>query len=189
LREEAAGIARRLSSLVRRTGMIEGLAVESRYKLRDNMATLTENFSSWEDDGHSSAQLFMRQNGIATEAHAVENSGWEESINALLDLKAQGQPGFEENAAGPNDQAIETALCWLIFLRKRFPSAPPTCVIPEPAGGIIVERRASLPGGQDQLCELTFYNDGNAEQTDYLDGRIVRMVPIPRPTQDDPYRP
>jgi len=53
----------------------------------------------------------------------------------------------------------------------------------EPAGGVIVERRV-LSGGRQFLSELTFYNDGSAERTDYCNGKIWQMTPIPQKPDD-----
>lgn len=118
---------------------------------------------------------------IATEVQQLVNPEWNVCIDALI--KIWKDPSSLSDPK-PNRTSIEAALKWTIFLKKRFPSAPPTCIIAEPNGGIIVERRITSANGQEFLWELTFYNDGSAERTDYLDGRVLRMISIPRDPSD-----
>lgn len=140
------------------------------------MTILTENIASWDEDCLFPDVQFARQDNIATESQQQESLAWEVCVDALLkiwtDSSSLGDPK-------PNRSAIEAAIAWVAFLRKRFPSAPPTCITPEPNGGIIVERREVWPNGQVWLSELTFYNDGNAERTDYVDGRVMQMSMLP----------
>ena len=49
--------------------------------------------------------------------------------------------------------------------------------------GTFVEWQYRSSAGHDRLCELTFYNDGRAERTDYFDGRILQMIAIPERPQ------
>jgi hypothetical protein len=141
------------------------------------MQTLTDNIASWEESFLSQEQQFAGQGSIATESEPSESPAWEVCIDALLQLLTQSPtPGLEPP---PNGDAIKAALSWVAFLKRRFPGDPPTCIIREPSGGVIVERRAQLLNGSDCLCELTFYNDGSAERTDYFNGKIRQMVSIP----------
>ena len=80
----------------------------------------------------------------------------------------------EADADSPNPDAVKSALSWLAVLRKQAP--PPTCIVPEPAGGIIVEWRS---GSRGLILELTFYNTGKAEWTEFVGGKVVNMKAIP----------
>jgi hypothetical protein len=139
------------------------------------MPTLTSDIASWDVDLLTPDIPFTPQDGIATEAQR-EDPAWMDCVDALLKVWYESATPDD---AQPNRGAIKAALSWVTFLRKRFPHDPPTCIIPEPAGGIIVERRITLADGRDCLCEFTFYNNGEAERTDYVDGRIKQMNSIP----------
>lgn len=140
------------------------------------MPTLTENIASWDEDALSSGQQFAQQDYIATEATQTESPEWKDCIDALL--RIMGDASSNDDDVPPTHDSIVAALSWIVYLRKRFPTAPPTCIMSEPAGGVIVERRVQLSGGRQFLSELTFYNDGSAERTDYCNGRIWQMTPI-----------
>lgn len=142
------------------------------------MPTLTDNIVTWEDDRNAFEPSFG-QDAIATETHQDESPVWSQCIDALL--KVWPGPSSLGNCVEklPNRTAIENAITWIVFLKRLFPNYPPTCITPDPDGGIIVERRSQLPGGQEALCELTFLNDDTAERTDYLNGRVRQMTAIP----------
>lgn len=140
------------------------------------MRTLSDNIASWEAEYFRPEFTFVEQDAIATESQQEERPEWELCIDALLQTWSALA---SLDVPQPSRSAIEAAIAWVAFLRKRFPSEPPTCIIPEPDGGIIVERRVRLANGRECVCELTFYNNGLAERTDYYDGRIVRMGLIP----------
>lgn len=135
-----------------------------------------ENIASWEGECLLPPIELGEPSGIATESQPVENPAWERCIDALLDVWSHPDRGIDPV---PSRSAIEAAIAWLVFLRKRFPSVPPTRITPEPGGGIIVERRQTYADGRDAACELTFYNDGRAERTDYVNGRVRYMGSIP----------
>lgn len=139
------------------------------------MPLLHDNIASWEEAYATPEPQFTGHSSIATEEEPRESPEWEVCIDALLRLLAQSP--LDEDA--PNGDAIKAALSWIAYLRRRFPSDPPTCIIREPNGGVIVERRVRYPNSSDCLCELTFYNNGTAERTDYLNGKIRQMGPIP----------
>jgi hypothetical protein len=143
----------------------------------DGMSTLTDSITSWGEDRLRSEDPFLGQDIIATEAQQRESPEWEVCIDALLRIWSDSSSLDEPQ---PNRSAIEAAISWTAFLRKRFPSDPPTCIIPEPDGGVIIERRVRMASGHEWLCELTFYNDERAERTDYYDGRVVQVAAIPR---------
>ena len=144
------------------------------------MPISTDKIASWEETGPVSDAPFVRLDSIDTEAQPSESPEWNKCLDALL------QTLYAPSAIGdppPNRSAIEAAIAWLNFLRKQAPWEPPTCIVPEPAGGVIVERRATLPDGREWVWELTFYNTANAERTDYVDGRVLQIVPIPQRPQ------
>ena len=143
------------------------------------MPATTEGIATWEEDIRLSGNRFLENGGITTEAEPGENPIWGKIDNALLDMGVNAQTDASQDDDRPNRLAISAALNWISFLRKQFPLAPPTCVIAEPSGGIIIERRERSRDGHDSLYELTFYNNGSAESTVYVDGRIVCMNPIP----------
>lgn len=141
------------------------------------MPTLTENIASWEESFLLPDVQFVSHDTISTESQQRVSPEWEACTDALLRI-------WEDtsllDSPPPNRSAIAAAIAWVAFLKRRFPSAPPTCIVPEPEGGIIVERRSTTPNGQEYLCELTFYNDERSERTDYVDGRVVQIASIPR---------
>ena len=145
------------------------------------MTAKSNGIASWEENFQLPKDRFVEDagSGITTEAEPEENPVWDKIYNALLDLGVNAQSNAIQDGDHPNGMAISTALSWISFLRKQHPVDPPTCVIPEPSGGIIIERRARCRAGHDYLYELTFYNDGSAESTVYFDGRVVSMNPIP----------
>jgi hypothetical protein len=143
------------------------------------MTILTENIASnWESANNDSQVQFAQQDGIATESRQEEHPAWEESIDALLKIWEDASSLREACDEAPAQNAIEAAIRWIAWLRKRFPNDPPTCIVPEPGGGIIVERRTKSAGGHDFILELTFYNNGEAELTEFIDGRVRCMDPI-----------
>jgi len=141
------------------------------------MPMLTDNIASWEEECLLPEAQFFGQDAIATESQQKESPKWEVCVDALLRIWADSS---SLDAPQPNRPAIEAAIAWVAFLKKRFPNDPPTCIIPEPDGGVIVERRVKLANGHECVCELTFYNDERAERTDYYDGRVLEMASIPR---------
>ena len=116
---------------------------------------------------------------IATEEQQSEIPAWEECINALLKSYAKALALDDACDPHPNRTAIGAAIAWIAFLRKESPKSPPTYITQEPDGGIIVERRFQSSSGNDCLWQLTFYNDGRAERTDYVNGRIRQMISRP----------
>jgi len=142
------------------------------------MTTLIDHIASWDEARRLPEIPFVSSDGIATESQPEEDPAWEACIDALLELW-DDPSRLANNGEPPNRRAIEAAIAWIAFLRGRFPAAPPTCIAPEPGGGIILERRVRSASGHDWLCELTLSNDGTAERTDYLDGRILQMNMLP----------
>lgn len=150
-----------------------------RRKYGDDMPTLTDNIASWEEEYLLPEAQFQGQDSIATESRQQESAEWEVCVDALLNALCRSwSDSSPVDAPQPNRTAIGAAIAWLAYLRRRFPTAPPTCIVPVPDGGVIVERREKLANGHECVCELTFYNDGHAERTDYYDGRVLQMLPI-----------
>jgi hypothetical protein len=140
-----------------------------------DMNAKTSNIASWEAEHLRSYFSFHGQNSIATEGQSQESPEWAACMDALLKIWTDAA-GIPEPR--PNRSAIEAAMEWIAYLREHFPSAPPTCIVPEPDGGVIIERRETWPS--DCVCELTFYNNGSAERTDYVQGRVVFLGAIPQ---------
>ncbi|MFM7160330.1 MAG: hypothetical protein ACKOGA_01860 [Planctomycetaceae bacterium] len=139
------------------------------------MLTRTDFLSGWRHQLDETPTPFLPQEGIATETTHGESPEWPKCIDELLKIRS------DPSALGdtpPNRQAIDAALTWIAYLRKQFPTAPPTCIIPEPGGGLIIDRRDTLADGRESICELTFSNDGRAEMTVYLDGRVESLADI-----------
>lgn len=113
---------------------------------------------------------------IATEPAREVNPAWESCINALVDAWYLVDDGI---VVPPNRAAISAACQWLIYLRSLYPSSPPSLIVREPNGGIIIQQRNRSIDGHEHLFELTLYNDGKAEVTQYIDGRIVTMRFVP----------
>lgn len=143
------------------------------------MMALIDHIASCAEDLRASDPPFMDQDSIATESQQAESPAWAECIDALLKVFSECSAP-DSGDPRPNHIATRAALAWIAYLRNQFPQEPPTYIVPEPDGGLIVERRVTLPTGEDLLCELTFYNDGRAERTDYVNGRIREMNPIPQ---------
>jgi|GEM_PF-648582 len=144
------------------------------------MITSPSKSSTW-DETCRFEDDFSSQNGIATESQTFENPEWGKCIDALL--KAWNEPcGLGETP--PNKKAIRLAMEWAAELKKQFPAFPPTCIIPEPNGGIIMERQIRLKNGDKRLYELTFYNNDKAEWTSYLNGKVLKIVPVSKYPQE-----
>ncbi|MEX0794147.1 MAG: hypothetical protein WD045_13510 [Pirellulaceae bacterium] len=144
------------------------------------MNTFPESIAStWDDVDNMSHWPLLDRDSIATESQQEEFPAWQKSIDALLRIWEEASSVGEGYDEAPAQNAIEAAIRWTAWLRKRFPSDPPTCIVPEPSGGIIVERRTKSVAGHDFIFELTFYNNGEAEWTEFIDGRVRRMEPMP----------
>jgi hypothetical protein len=144
----------------------------SKKRLRPNIAT-------WDEIAVPPNPELRRSEGIATEPRSHVASAWEACINSLLPLRMNPAIVNDDTVASPDPAAIEVAIRWLNFLQKRQPDAPPTLIAPEPAGGIIIERRVFTEDGNDVITEFTIYNGGKAEYTMYRNGRILEMMDIP----------
>ena len=119
------------------------------------------------------------EESIATESQQDQSRVWNECIDALLRIWCDDEQPDDGTSVRPSRAAIEAALTWLSLLQRQFPTLPPTMIMAEPAGGIIIERRVQLANGDDMLSEFTFYNDMRAEGTFYRNGKIFSMAPIP----------
>lgn len=144
------------------------------------MPRLNDGIVSWDEGVQPYVDQLSERAGITTEAEPKEDPRWGESIDALLIAWSESAPLQREGDERPCRVAIGEALSWAAFLRKRHPQAPPTCIVPEPSGGIIMERRSRAPSGHDYLCELTFYNNGSSEITEYFDGRVQQIDSLPK---------
>jgi hypothetical protein len=140
------------------------------------MAILTDGIASWTED-FGTNQHYLTVDDIATESRQSESPVWEVCIDSLLKLWADPSQGGDCTEP-PSRESIAAAIEWITILRKRFPQAPPTFIAPEPAGGVIVERRVQSNNSHDCICELTFYNSGRAERTDYRDGKVLEICEI-----------
>ena len=135
------------------------------------MTAITQNIATW-DQIYCSESQFEKQYSIATESMPAENPEWEKCTSSLEEIWRD--PSLLEDPR-PNLQTIQKVICWLYYLRKIFPYNPPSCIIPEPTGGIIVDFRTKPAGGKEIIYEFTFCNDRKPEYTEYLDGRIQMM--------------
>ncbi len=140
------------------------------------MPTTSESISGWFSRFGDVVGPFLPQDGIATETQPRESPEWNICIDELLKVRTNASALGE---VPPNPTAIDAGLRWLIYLQKQCPAAPPTCIIAEPGGGLIIDRRVVLEDGQESICELTFYNNGRAEFTVYLNGRVEDLEDIP----------
>ena len=138
------------------------------------------NIASWEESLTPSAlDEPSTDEGIATESAPSPDPKWGHCIDALLDtLRALASEDEQEEDA-PTHATVKAGLQWLQVLKSRFPGAPPTLVIPEPGGGLIIERRGHADAGEEVSVDITLYNDGRAENTVYRDGHVVHMAPVP----------
>jgi len=147
------------------------------------MTTLdTHRIASWPESGPLATDRSESAQSIATESVIGPNPEWDSCINALLDLWRSPEAHADGVAAPPSRNAIDAAIQWIRGLRESFPTAPPTLITCEPAGGIIMERRTRTREGDELIVEFTFYNNGTAESTSFQNGRVVLM-------QDLPFRP
>lgn len=101
---------------------------------------------------------------------------WDLVEKALLNGAREAAPAGDEGV--PNHTAYRNALEWLSKLRKCDPSAPPTTVMPEPAGGILLERRWTDMYGNRFVVEITCYNDGKSEYVVMRNEKILEMIEI-----------
>lgn len=141
--------------------------------------------ASWEETRVDHYGRLDRHESIATEPQQRIDPAWEQCIDALL--KTWTNPTDDDcSVVPPTGEAVRAALEWIVFLRSRYPAAPPTLIAPEPNGGIIISRRDRAPDGSDLLSELTIYNKLTAESTLYRNGRVIHMTAIPaRPPRSD----
>lgn len=119
-------------------------------------------------------EIFVPRPVLESRDSASASLEWKKCIEAVQALPSSSA----QLESAPNAKAIQLALEWLKTLLEQFPLSPPTLIAAEPAGGIIVERRAKLVDGTDILTELTFYNRGDVEVTYYRNGRIESMQTI-----------
>lgn len=140
------------------------------------MTTLTESCIASQSEF---PRTLPDESSIATEPRSTSDQAWAQCVDALR--KAWKDPSVIEDGrvTPPTRNVIEAAIQWLRELREHAPLAPPTLIVPEPGGGIIIERRERTTTGDDVAVELTLYNHGEAEQTIYRNGRLVEMFPIP----------
>lgn len=111
---------------------------------------------------------------IATETRPTEDPDWEKCIDALLKL-LRDKPEQVDDFVPPNQLTIWDALRFLQSYRQQNPFAPPTMIVPEPGGGLIIERRYTSTDGIKYIEEVTFYNDSPPEFTFYRNGKILFM--------------
>ena len=145
------------------------------------MLTHAGTIASWEEDRLFSEPQFSDQGSIATELHPQANSAWDDCVDALLKLLSVGPWHLEEQfGEAPSRAAIKKSLSWLSRLKGQSPLAPPTCIVVDPEGGIIVERRDRDAAGRDRLRSITFKNDDSIEVVLFLDGRVAEIMTIPK---------
>ena len=107
-----------------------------------------------------------------------EHPEWVKCIDAMLAKLSFVLRHFDSLDDSPNAVSITNALKWLQFLRVKFPYIPPTCIVPEPGGGIIIQRRA-VTFGRESIFEFTLYNNGTGEYCRYEEGKVVDLKDIP----------
>jgi hypothetical protein len=135
--------------------------------------------NSWSEYCDSVDQPEPESVRISTETQPQFNPEWQKCIDALLKVYSARLSSADDCEFLPCDDAILAALGWLVFFRKQLPAHPPTCILPEPGGGVIVEWHLQTSGPNEDIVELTFYGNGRAEHTVYTGGRIVHMKCMP----------
>lgn len=114
------------------------------------------------------------ENSIATTTASQRPPQWDNCLNALLGVRRDAARQQNRDTDAPSLEVLEAAMQWLVWLREFYPQLPPTSVIPEPAGGLIIERRAP-----EIIYELTLYNDLRAEMTYYENNKVIDMIEVP----------
>jgi len=127
----------------------------------------------------SSSFTATSTNTIASESGQEISPAWDASIEALWKCRDNCGQLNESDYPRPSKSAIQAAIAWLVFLKRQNTQLIPSFVAPSPEGGIIVDRCYTSPGGHDHVSEMIFLNDGSAEKTEYIDGKIKSMQPIP----------
>jgi hypothetical protein len=122
--------------------------------------------SRWDEVNHRNSEVGESRQG--------ESAQWPECIDSLSAMLAS-RNGTDVDSTAPSREAITTAMRYLQALRRQYPQGPPTLIVPEPAGGIIVERRITSAEGDDVIVELMFSNDSAIESTLYRNGKVVHM--------------
>lgn len=148
----------------------------------DNPTTIaSSNWGNLDED-----LLFARDvqnSSIATEIHQEIKTDpkWESATDALIKAWQEARAGLrpEDDFEWPSLETIDAACQWLLKLKKQSPDAPPTLINNEPAGGLIIERRALMSDGSEIMEELTLSNQRCAEMTVYLDNKIINMYEVP----------
>lgn len=124
------------------------------------------------------------QEGVSTEFNLQRHPAWDQSLHALMDeLEAASLSADNDN---PSRNAIISAGNILAGLREKTPFFPPTLIIKEPCGGIIIEWQITNPVGDKYLQELTVYNDCRVEIIVFKNGKVIDMqsgMPLERTTR------
>lgn len=115
---------------------------------------------------------------ISTEDKVEEHPEWKKCIDAMLAKLSIVNCNLNSSDDGPNTLSITNALKWLQVLRSKYPQIPPTCIVPEPGGGIIIQR-ISVTFRREWIAEFTLYNNGTAEYCRYESGKVVELKDIP----------
>ncbi len=140
----------------------------------------TNSIATWNEANYDDSWSYDNH-GIATETQPPEDPLWQQCLDAMLRLWESHHHGVGESRddARPNRSVIESALKWLVVWKRDLPDQPPTLIIREPGGGLIIERRELAGTDNEFVFELTLYNTHEAEITYYSRGRVVDMHDIP----------
>ena len=146
------------------------------------MTTLSSpGIASWSTDPlePNAASHTEAASSIATTTAHQPAPQWEHCLDAMIDERRRAARMTSRDKDAPSLEAIDAAMQWLVWLKQDFPHAPPTSVSPEPGGGLIIERRARQSDGHEFISELTLYNDGQAEMTYFMDGKVLEIIDVP----------
>lgn len=106
---------------------------------------------------------------IATSSRADHAAVWDDCTEALLAIW-NGRGLIAEPA--PSNETIDAAIRVLKEMRRMDPTNTPISIVPDPAGGIIVEWRSDRDG-IETIRTASFLNDGSIELVTYRDGVAV----------------
>lgn len=146
------------------------------------MTTLSSHgIASWSTDPEAPnvASHAEAASTIATTTAHPPAPQWEHCLDAMIDEHRRAARMTSRDEDAPSLEAIDAAMQWLVWLKQDFPHAPPTSVTPEPGGGLIIERRARQSDGHEVISELTLYNDGRAEMTYFVNGKVLEIIDVP----------
>lgn len=131
------------------------------------MTTTTQ--SNWlASDSNYTSTLPGNAGSSLTTSPDLLSPKWNEIYDGLILLWKNTPNRAQSDHEEPTRAAIQSALQIVLELKSRYPMLPPTGMMPDGSGGIILERRDG-----NILRSFTFYSDGLSVLDIFNDGRML----------------